>query len=130
MRHMGGTCDGGTAISDGVGKTRTDAARGEGCGAWAGAKGPDLERTHQDPLRRALKDAACSIARGMWADRGGMTAQEAERRWCEDSMPSAQEDDGWRAAALVLAGIEWIEPAVTSAMRALPSSTAHTLCTG
>ena len=32
-------------------------------GAWAGAKGPDLERTHQDPLRRALKDAACSIAR-------------------------------------------------------------------
>ena len=39
-------------------------------------------------------------------------------------MPSAQEDDGWRAAALVLAGIE---PAVTSAMRAaskieLPSS--------
>jgi len=65
-------------------------------GAWAGAKGPDLERTHQDPLRRALKDAACSIARGRWADTGGMTAQEAERRWCEDSMSSAQEDDGWR----------------------------------
>ena len=53
-----------------------------------------------------------------------MTAQEAERRWCNDPMPSAQEDDGWRGAALVLAGIE---PAVTSAMRAaskieLPSS--------
>ena len=96
-------------------------------GAWAGAKGPDLERTHQDPLRRALKDAACSIARGRWADTAGMTAQEAERRWCEDPMPSAQEDDGWRAAALVLAGIE---PAVTSAMRAaskiaLPSSSSE-----
>ena len=93
-------------------------------GAWAGAKGPDLERTHQDPLRCALKDAACSIARGRWADTAGMTAQEAERRWCEDHMPPAQEDEGWKAAALVLAGIE---PAVTSAMRAaseiaLPSS--------
>ena len=54
----------------------------------------------------------------------GIDAREAERRWCNDPMPSAEEDKAWWGAALVLAGIE---PAVTNAMRAatdiaLPSS--------
>ena len=93
-------------------------------GAWAGAKGPDLEKEHLDPLRGALKAAACSVARGRWVDTGKISAQEAERRWCNEPMPSAHEDDSWWPAALVLAGIE---PAITSAMRAasdiaLPSS--------
>ena len=56
-----------------------------------------------------------------------MSAREAERRWCEEHMPSAHEDDEWWPAALVLAGIE---PAITSAMRAaseiaMPSSSAE-----
>ena len=64
------------------------------------------------------------VARGRWVDTGKISAQEAERRWCNEPMPSAHEDDSWWPAALVLAGIE---PAITSAMRAasdiaLPSS--------
>ena len=49
-------------------------------GAWAGAKGPELERRHQDSLRRALKEAACSVARGRWSDMEAIDAREAERR--------------------------------------------------
>ena len=126
VRRMGRTCERGTDRDERWNREDAKPLQGRE-GAWAGAKGPSLEREHHDPLRRALKDAACRVARGRWADTAGMTAREVERRWCDDPMPSAQEDDEWRAAAIVLAGIE---PAVTSAMRAaskiaLPASSSE-----
>ena len=52
-----------------------------------------------------LKEAACRVARGRWSDMEGIDAREAERRWCNDPMPSAEEDKAWWAAALVLASL-------------------------